>query len=337
MQFIDEAQYIKNHSTQAAKAVKGIDSEVRYALTGTPVENSLAELWSIFDYIMPGYLFGYTSFKKSFETPIVKNKDSEAVVSLQKIVSPFILRRMKKEVLTELPEKTETILYSDMSTEQSKLYSANVLSIKNTLRESADEQEKLKILAMLTRLRQICCDPSIAFDDYEGGSGKLDLCCELVEECVNSGHKLLIFSQFTTMLDRIAERLNEMEISFFMLTGSTKPRERLNMVNKFNKDDTNVFLISLKAGGTGLNLTGADIVIHYDPWWNVSAENQASDRVYRIGQKRNVQIYKLITRGTIEEKICDLQKNKAELAELAVSGEGNIMRMSTDDIMSILG
>lgn len=337
MQFIDEAQYIKNHSTQAAKAVKGIDSEVRYALTGTPVENSLAELWSIFDYIMPGYLFGYTSFKKSFETPIVKNKDSEAVVSLQKIVSPFILRRMKKEVLTELPEKTETILYSDMSTEQSKLYSANVLSIKNTLRESADEQEKLKILAMLTRLRQICCDPSIAFDDYEGGSGKLDLCCELVEECVNSGHKLLIFSQFTTMLDRIAERLNEMKISFFMLTGSTKPRERLNMVNKFNKDDTNVFLISLKAGGTGLNLTGADIVIHYDPWWNVSAENQASDRVYRIGQKRNVQIYKLITRGTIEEKICDLQKNKAELAELAVSGEGNIMRMSTDDIMSILG
>lgn len=337
MQFIDEAQYIKNHSTQASKAVKAVNSSVKYALTGTPVENSLAELWSIFDYIMPGYLFSYTSFKKNYETPIVRNGDENAVKSLQRVVSPFILRRLKKDVLTELPEKTESVVYSEMTKEQSKLYTANVMNLKKMLGQNLSaEQDKIKILAMLTRLRQICCDPSIAFENYNGGSAKLDLCCELVEECINSGHKILLFSQFTSMIDEIKKRFDENGISCYVLTGATRPKERIDMVNRFNSDGTNVFLISLKAGGTGLNLTGADIVIHYDPWWNVSAENQASDRAYRIGQKRNVQIYKLIARGTIEEKICDLQKNKAELAELAVGGEGNIMHMNSDDILDLL-
>ena len=244
---------------------------------------------------------------------------------------------MKKEVLKELPDKTETIMYANMGDEQSKVYSANVADVKKTLaKDLKDGADRIKILAMLTRLRQICCDPSLVYDNYEGGSAKLEQCIDLVSSCVGSGHKILLFSQFTSMLDIISKRLDEEGISYYTLTGQTKPADRIQLVNDFNTDDTNVFLISLKAGGTGLNLTGADIVIHYDPWWNLSAENQASDRAYRIGQKRNVQIYKLITDKTIEEKIIDLQTKKAELYDIAVNGEGDIMHMSADDIMSIL-
>ena len=336
-QFIDEAQYIKNQNTQAAKAVKSINAEVKFALTGTPVENSLAELWSIFDYIMPDYLYGYTYFRKNFEAPITAKKETRVISELQKVISPFILRRMKKEVLKELPDKTETIMYANMGDEQSKVYSANVADVKKTLaKDLKDGADRIKILAMLTRLRQICCDPSLVYDNYEGGSAKLEQCIDLVSSCVGSGHKILLFSQFTSMLDIISKRLDEEGISYYTLTGQTKPADRIQLVNDFNTDDTNVFLISLKAGGTGLNLTGADIVIHYDPWWNLSAENQASDRAYRIGQKRNVQIYKLITDKTIEEKIIALQTKKAELYDIAVNGEGDIMHMSAADIMRIL-
>ncbi len=336
-QFIDEAQYIKNQNTQAAKAVKSINAEVKFALTGTPVENSLAELWSIFDYIMPDYLFGYTYFRKNFEAPITAKKETRVISELQKVISPFILRRMKKEVLKELPDKTETIMYANMGEEQSRVYSANVADVKKTLaKDLKDGADRIKILAMLTRLRQICCDPSLVYDNYEGGSAKLEQCIDLVSSCVASGHKILLFSQFTSMLDIISKRLDEEGISYYTITGQTKPADRILLVNDFNNDDTSVFLISLKAGGTGLNLTGADIVIHYDPWWNLSAENQASDRAYRIGQKKNVQIYKLITDRTIEEKIIELQTKKAELYDIAVNGEGDIMRMSADDIMSIL-
>lgn len=335
--FIDEAQYIKNHNTLTAKAVKSIKSEIRFALTGTPVENSLAELWSIFDFIMRDYLFGYSHFKKTFETPIVSKNDTNSVKALQKLVSPFILRRLKKEVLTELPDKTETILYAQMESEQSKLYSANVAQIKSQLKNNTDDGKgRIEILAMLTRLRQICCDPSLVYENYKGESTKLQQCLELVESCVCSGHKVLLFSQFTSMLDIIANELNKREIGFYSITGKTKSSERIKLVNRFNEDDTGVFLISLKAGGTGLNLTGADIVIHYDPWWNISAENQASDRAYRIGQKRNVQVYKLIVRNTIEENIRRLQQSKAELYDIAVSGEGDIMHMSAEEIIEIL-
>jgi SNF2 family DNA or RNA helicase len=286
---------------------------------------------------MPDYLFGYTYFKKTYETPIVKNGNSDAVKALQKIVSPFILRRLKKDVLKELPDKTETVLFAEMEDEQNKIYCANVSEVKKSLlSEIKDASDKIKILAMLTRLRQICCDPSLVYENYESSSAKLELCMELIESCITSGHKILLFSQFTSMLDIIAQRLESLGVSYYMLTGKTKPAERIKLVNDFNTDDTNVFLISLKAGGTGLNLTGADIVIHYDPWWNVSAENQASDRAYRIGQKNNVQIYKLITKSTIEEKIRILQKNKAELTDIAVNGEGNIMNMSAEDIIDIL-
>lgn len=339
LHFLDEAQYIKNHTTQAAKAVKGISSRIRFALTGTPVENTLAELWSIFDFIMPKYLFNYNKFKSTYETPIVKKKDTAAVKSLQKVVAPFILRRMKKDVLTELPEKTETVLLSEMEEPQDKLYAATVLQTKQMLAANNDSnsgENKLRILAMLTRLRQICCDPSLVYDTYQDGSAKLEQCMELVESCVHAGHKLLLFSQFTSMLDIIAERLRQQQISFFLLTGATKASSRMEMVNTFNQDDTSVFLISLKAGGTGLNLTGADIVIHYDPWWNLSAEQQATDRVYRIGQKKNVQIYKLIAKGTIEEKIQQMQEKKAELAQLAIAGDADLLKMSAEDIATLL-
>ncbi|MDO5558938.1 MAG: SNF2 helicase associated domain-containing protein [Oscillospiraceae bacterium] len=335
---VDEAQYIKNHNTQTAKAVKGIHSDIRFALTGTPVENSLAELWSIFDFVMPDFLFGYTYFKKNFENPIVGKDDKKVTAQLQKLISPFILRRMKKDVLTELPDKTQTVLYCSMEDEQSKLYSANVADIKKSISKGFTEQtDRIKILAMLTRLRQICCDPALVYGtNYKASSAKLELCLELVTSCINSGHKILLFSQFTSMLDIIKRRFDENNISSCMLTGKTKTDERVRLVNRFNADDTNVFLISLKAGGTGLNLTGADIVIHYDPWWNISAENQASDRAYRIGQKKNVQIYKLITGNTIEEKIMSLQESKAELYDIAVNGEGDIMRMSAEEILDIV-
>ncbi len=338
--FIDEAQYIKNNATQMAKAVKSVNSLHRFALTGTPVENSLAELWSIFDFIMPDYLYGYQYFKKTFETPVVREKSVKATESLQRIVSPFILRRLKSDVLTELPEKTETVLLTDMEDEQSKVYSANVASVRAAVSQSGDDSsERIKILAMLTRLRQLCCDPSLVYDNYKGKSAKLEQCMELIGSCIDSGHKILLFSQFTSMLEIIQSRLDGNGISFYTLTGATKPAQRIKMVNSFNSDDTKVFLISLKAGGTGLNLTGADIVIHYDPWWNISAENQASDRAYRIGQKKNVQIYKMITRHTIEEKIRELQLSKSELADIALGGgtsENSIMRMSSEDILKLL-
>lgn len=337
MEFIDEAQNIKNQNTQAAKAVKAINSEIRFALTGTPVENSLSELWSIFDFIMPDYLHTYTYFRKNFEAPITAKKDKKAVCELQKLISPFVLRRMKKDVLKELPEKTETIMYAVMEEEQSRLYSAHAAEIKKTVMKGFSEpQDRIKILSMLTRLRQICCDPNLVYNNYEGASAKLEQCMMLTGNCIRNGHKILLFSQFTSMLDIIAKRFDEEGISYYVLTGKTRPQDRIKLVNRFNSDSTNVFLISLKAGGTGLNLTGADIVIHYDPWWNSSSENQASDRAYRIGQKNTVQIYKLITDRTIEEKITELQKKKAELYDIAVNGEQDIMHMSAADILEIL-
>lgn len=337
LHFVDEAQFIKNHTSQMAKAVKAINSKVRFALTGTPVENSLAELWSIFDFVMPDYLFNYNHFKKCYEIPIVIKKDEKAVKALQKSVSPFILRRMKKEVLTELPDKTETILTSTMEQEQRKIYVANTEQLRQSLCIADDSpQERIKTLAMLTRLRQLCCDPHLVYENYEGGSAKLEQCIDLVESCINSGHKILLFSQFTSMLAIIRKRFDELGISYFELTGETKPNDRIHMMNEFNIDSTQVFLISLKAGGTGLNLTGADIVIHYDPWWNVSAENQASDRVYRIGQRNNVQIYKLVADKSIEQNILKLQETKKNLSDLAVNGEEDIMRMSMDEILSLL-
>lgn len=338
--FCYEAQYIKNHTTQAAKAVKAISSETHFALTGTPIENSLAELRSVFDFIMPGYLSNYSRFKRNYETPIAAKKDENAVKALQSSVSPFILRRLKKDVLSELPDKTETVLTADMDGEQLKLYKAKVRALKNDIKSDfGDEKtDRVKMPAVLTQLREICCGPSLVYENFKSKSAKIEQCLELVESCVDSVHKILLFSQFTSMLDIIAKRLSEMDITYYTLQGSTRPKDRIRLVNEFNENDVSAFLISLKAGGTGLNLTGADIVIHYDPWWNVSAENQASDRAYRIGQRKNVQVYKLITRNSIEEKIVELQQSKAGFEELISrsSGGADITKMRADEILKLL-
>ena len=337
----DEAQYIKNNNTQNAKAIKEIKAETRFALTGTPIENSLSELWSIFDFIMPGYLFSYRKFKELYETPIVRENDELAMKKLRKLIEPFVLRRIKGEVLTELPDKVITVLNSEMTEEQDQIYLAYLAKAKqnaiNEIKENGVEKSGIKILALLTRLRQICCHPSLFLDNYEGGSGKLSQCIEIIKDAIASNHKILLFSGYTTMFDILEEELKKENIEYMKLTGQTKVSERMNLVDEFNNNpDKKIFLISLKTGGTGLNLTGADMVIHYDPWWNISSENQATDRTYRIGQKKNVQVYKLITKNSIEEKIYDLQKRKEKLIDNVLSGKQTfISKLSKEEILSL--
>lgn len=339
-QIVDEAQYIKNASTQAAKAVKSIKARTRFALTGTPIENQLGELWSIFDFLMPGFLFTAPKFKKLFETPIVRDGDEEALLRLQKMTGPFLMRRLKKDVLKELPAKMETVLYSRMEGEQKRLYDANASLLRERLLSGSEGEygkERMQILAELMKLRQICCEPSLCYSGYKSGSAKLETCMELLENGTRSGHKILLFSQFTSMLDVIAKRLRKEKIEYYMLTGATPKKERMQMVSAFHKDQVQVFLISLKAGGTGLNLTAADMVIHYDPWWNVAAQNQATDRAHRIGQENRVTVYKLITRHTVEENILKLQEMKKHLAETVVmEGTGGFSGLSKDDLLDIL-
>ncbi len=339
-QIIDEAQMIKNAKTKAAKSVKLIQAAHRFALSGTPVENRLSELWSIFDFLMPGYFFSYAKFKERYEIPAVKDGDAKALENVQKMAAPFLLRRMKSEVLKELPPKTESIRVIDLEGEQKKLYTAALLEAKGSLNrviaEGQLERSKLEILALLTRLRQICCDPSLCYENYKGENGKLELCMELVNEAVDGGHKVLLFSQFTSMLDILRDRLDRYGISSYTIQGSTPKEKRQELVGKFQKDATNVFLISLKAGGLGLNLTAADIVILYDPWWNTAAENQAADRAYRMGQKNPVQVIRLITGKTIEEKIMQLQEKKTELAEGVISGGVALQGLTEADWQELL-
>ena len=337
----DEAQYLKNSNTQNAKAIKNLKSDTRYALTGTPIENSLSELWSIFDFIMPGYLYTYKKFKTMYEIPIIKDEDIKSLEKLRTLIEPFVLRRTKKEVLTELPEKETTILESEMTDEQKEIYLSYLANVKedvaNLIEEESLSTNQIKVLAALTRLRQICCHPSLFLKDYNGNSSKLEQCLEIIEEAINSNHKILLFSSYTSMLKIIEEKLKLRNISYFKLTGATKVDERLKIVEEFNENsNVKVFLISLKAGGTGLNLTGADMVIHYDPWWNLSTENQATDRAYRIGQKNNVQVYKLITKNSIEEKIYNLQQKKAKLIDDVLDTKTTfINKLTKEDIMSL--
>lgn len=339
-EIIDEAQYIKNHTTLVAKSVKIIKATHKLALTGTPIENRLSELWSIFDYLMPGFLYTYDKFRKEMESPIVKSSDELIVARLKKLVSPFILRRLKKDVLKDLPDKIEEITYAKLEKTQQQVYSAYVAKVKEEMDGQAEgefEKNKLKILSELTRLRQICCDPSLVYEDYNGESAKLETCIELIQNAIDGGHKILLFSQFTSMLRIIGERLSKSGISFYEITGATPKAKRLQFVEAFNENDIPVFLISLKAGGTGLNLTGADVVIHYDPWWNVAAQNQATDRAHRIGQTNVVTVFQLIAKGTIEEKIVKMQEKKKALADQIISGEENqLSAMTKDDFMSLL-
>jgi superfamily II DNA or RNA helicase len=338
-QIIDEAQYIKNASTQSAKAVKGIEARSRFALTGTPIENRLSELWSIFDYLMPGFLFSYQRFKKEYELPIVRDQDGQALKNLHRLIGPFILRRLKKDVLKELPDKLETVVYSAFDKKQKEIYTANAYQLKKELEsmEGRQGRDNIQILAQLTRLRQICCDPHLCYGDYSGESAKLETCIDLVRNGVEGGHKILLFSQFTSMLEVISQRLKNEGIPYYILTGATPKEERIRMVSSFKDDEVPLFLISLKAGGTGLNLTAADMVIHFDPWWNVAAQNQATDRAHRMGQEKQVSVFKLITKGTIEENILKLQESKKDLAEQIITeGTISLSNLSRDDLLGLL-
>ena len=340
---LDEAQQIKNPASMNASSVKELKARGYFALTGTPIENSLTELWSIFDFIMPGYLLNHSKFSKLYETPIVKNNDKTALEELNRHIKPFILRRLKKDVIKELPPKIEHKLVVDMTDEQKKLYAAYLSSAKNEIDEEIKEKgfskSKIKILSVLTRLRQICCDPSVFIESFTGDNGKMTALDDILEESISQGHKILLFSQFTTVLKNISKRLDKDKYKYMYLDGATKSEDRMSMVKEFNEGDAKIFLISLKAGGTGLNLTGADVVIHFDPWWNPAVEEQATDRAHRIGQEKTVEVIKLLAQGTIEEKIFNLQQKKKQIIKNVMNEDMNednmIAQMTQEDLESL--
>lgn len=323
---LDEAQQIKNPTSINAQSVKELKAEGYFALTGTPIENSLTELWSIFDFLMPGYLLNHNKFLRKYETPIIRDKNVEALEEINKHIKPFILRRLKKDVVKELPPKIEHKLVVEMTEEQKKLYAAYVAEAKNEvdneIRDKGFNRSKIKILSILTRLRQICCDPSTFVQNYEGDSGKLLALDDLLENSINEGHRILLFSQFTSVLKNIARRLSRNSTEYLYLDGQTRIEDRGTMVKEFNEGKGSIFLISLKAGGTGLNLTGADVVVHFDPWWNPAVEDQATDRAHRIGQQKTVEVIKLVAQGTIEEKIYNLQEKKKDIIRSVMGDEG---------------
>lgn len=341
VEVIDEAQNIKNQQSVTAKTVKVIKAHHKLALTGTPIENKLSELWSIFDYLMPGFLGSYPDFRKKYELPIVKEQDKEAEDQLANMVIPFILRRLKKDVLRDLPDKDEEIVPVKMNKKQADLYNMQTQKIIAQLNGQGDEdfkRSRFQILAQITKLREICCDPHLLYENYHGKSNKLIATIELIKNNLANGHKILLFSQFTAMLDILHENLARLRIPLFTITGSTPKAKRQEQVQKFNRmAQPGVFLISLKAGGTGINLTGADVVIHYDPWWNLAAEKQATDRAHRIGQKHSVKIYKMVTEDSIEERIIALQQKKAELADIILQNDQIAdATMSKGDLLKIL-
>lgn len=339
--FIDEAQYIKNSNAIIAKTCKKINSKCKFALTGTPFENNLIELWSIFDYILPGYLWDKISFNTKFNRNLFEEKI--LITELKKLIYPFILRRKKEDVLKELPDKIEKIIPVEMSKAQKKVYGTYIKYINDILnKEELDPEfktESIEILSYITKLRQIAIHPSLVSDTYLGDSGKIQALKELVLDYVANGHKILIFSQFTRALKILNGILSENDITSYYIDGAVNSKKRIHLVNKFNKDATNVFLISLKAGGTGLNLTSADVVIHLDPWWNPAIENQATDRSHRIGQENIVEVIKLISIGSVEEKVINLQKRKKELYDALLNDDEiseNTFKLNKKEIIEVL-
>ncbi|ANS51654.1 SWF/SNF family helicase (plasmid) [Bacillus thuringiensis] len=322
---LDEAQMIKNYRTKAAEAVHMIRAQKRFALSGTPIENSLDELWAIFQTILPGFFPGQQSFRKLPPEQIAR------------MVRPFILRRLKKDVLKELPEKIESNHISKLTKQQKELYVSYLENIKDTLETEDFQKNRIKILAGITRLRQICCHPSLFIENYHGDSSKLEQLLEITKQAISNKKRLLIFSQFSSMLQMIYDQFEKERICSFYLDGQTPSKDRVRMANQFNQGEKEVFLISLKAGGTGLNLTGADTVILYDLWWNPAIEEQAAGRAHRIGQKNVVQVIRLLTRGTIEEKIYELQQKKKELIEKVIHpGEIMLTSLSEAEIRELL-
>lgn len=334
---LDEAQFIKNPKTKNAQSVKSLKSKHRLALTGTPIENGLSELWSIFDFLLPGYLYSLNYFTKNFEKPIQMGDDKRQA-QLQKLVSPFILRRTKKQVLKDLPDKVEKDLWLNLSPEEKQLYLANLAQVNEQLQQQLELEkvDSILILAMMTRLRQICCEPRMLYENYTGESTKFKMCLDLIETLKENDKKVLLFSSFTSIFDSFIEEFNRRGIKYHMITGAVDKKKRKEEVDAFQRDDSNVFLISLKAGGTGLNLTKAQAVIHFDPWWNVSAQNQATDRAYRIGQTKNVLVYQLLMKNTIEEKIYEMQKRKKAMSDLFVeNSKGGISTLSKEELKDL--
>ncbi len=332
---LDEAQHIKNAGSKGAIAVRQLKASTRFALTGTPLENGVGELWSIFNFVLPGYLLSYSAFMRRYQ-------DGSEAEDLRSRISPFLMRRLKKDVLTELPDKIENVMTAQMSPEQSKVYQATMLRLRDRVdaivKEKGFDRGRTEVLAAITQLREICCHPALVLDDYTGASGKLDLLLEILPEAIAKGRRVLLFSAFTSMLKILRRELENSGYGCMYLDGDTPAPRRVEMCEQFNagSESAQIFLISLKAGGTGLNLTGADMVIHYDPWWNPAAEEQATDRAYRIGQTRKVEVIRLVTHGSIEEQVVALgQRKKALFEQLIKPGESQVSGLSPQEIMSL--
>nr|WP_317333286.1 SNF2-related protein [uncultured Romboutsia sp.] len=326
---IDEAQNIKNSDAIITKAIKNVNAKVRFALTGTPIENNLMELWSVFDFIMPGYLYNKSKFKNIFVS------NDKNIIELKNLIKPFILRRTKKEVITELPDKIEQKIIIDLEKEHKRAYKGYVNLITRKIKEN--NQDNITVFSYLTKLRQLCLSPELMVKNYQGKNSKLDILINIIND--SSDEKILVFSQFTKVLEVIGKRLNEENILYSYLDGKTSAKDRLKLVKEFNTNNNKVFLISLKAGGTGLNLTSANIVVHFDPWWNPAVEDQASDRAHRIGQKSVVNVIKLIAKDTAEERVINLQEAKKELIEDVINGNldnsATLKNLSKDDIIDL--
>ena len=330
---LDEAQNIKNAGSKGAQAVKQLKARTRFALTGTPMENGIGELWSIFDFVLPGYLLGYSAFLRRYQ-------DGLDADDLRRRIRPFLMRRLKKDVLPELPDKLETVLTAQMTAEQTKVYRAALLRLRDrvdaVMRQKGLDRGRTEVLAAITQLREICCHPSLVLEDYFGSSGKLDLLLDLLPTALAAGRRLLVFSAFTSMLRILRRRLEETGYQALYLDGETPAADRLDLTQRFNAGEGEVFLISLKAGGTGLNLTGADMVVHYDPWWNPAAEDQATDRAHRIGQTHKVEVLRLVTHDSIEEKVVELGLRKRALFDqLITPGEQLLSKLSPQEIMGL--
>jgi len=336
---LDESQYIKNPNSETSKAVRLLSAGNRLALTGTPVENNTMDLWAQFAFINPGLLGDQNFFKETFQRPIEKEQNVQVASSLRKLIFPFIMRRTKEDVAKELPPKIENVIFSPMSEEQTKVYNKWRLSYRDSILKDIENQgvnkSKFKVLEGLTKLRQIACHPQLVDSKYIDPSGKFDALTDMVDEIISEGHKVLIFSQFVQMLHIIRRHFDGRNTPYSYLDGSVRDRE--SAVDEFqNNEQIRIFLISLKAGGTGLNLTAADYVIHYDPWWNPAVEMQATDRAYRIGQTRKVFAYKLISKDSVEEKILKLQQKKKSLVESLISTDESFLKsLSKDDILDL--
>lgn len=342
---IDEAQSIKNPTTEISKTVKKIKADAKFALTGTPLENSVIELWSIFDYIMPGFLSGLKNFQSKYKVKEFDEETNQKLLGLNQLISPFILRRKKSDVLKDLPGKIENNIYIDLSDEQKKLYAAEVKKVNEEMERLIEtegfDKARFMILQLLTKLRQLCISPNLIYDNYKNDSAKIDNLVKIVQESIDNGHKILIFTSFKKALDLVSQRFMEEGIMVYTIDGSVGSKKRMDLVNDFNEGkDVKVFIITLKSGGTGLNLTSADIVIHLDLWWNPQVENQATDRAHRIGQKNVVEVVKLISKGTIEEKILNLQQKKKTLSDKLIEGDmrdSNLISTLTEkDIKKLL-